>query len=218
MKSGTAISLSIIGAGALVALAVIASASSGVSGSPHAGNSAPVDVPLSPDDPTLGATDAPVTIIAFEDFECPFCARFSAEAEQSLIQNEIKEGLARLVWKDFPLSIHSRARLAHEAARCAQEQGKFWEYHDLLFGDQSRLNLADLKARAGELKLDQTVFDSCLDSGKYRALVQKGINEGSRAGVSGTPSFVINGTLVSGALPYETFSKVIRELAEGGGK
>jgi len=216
MKSGTAISLSIIGAGALIALAVIASASSGGAESPHAGNSAPVEVPLSPDDPVLGATDAPVTIISFEDFECPFCARFTADTEQSLIQNEIKEGLARLVWKDFPLSIHSRARLAHEAARCAQEQGKFWEYHDLLFADQSRLNLADLKARAGELNLDQAAFDSCLDSGKYRSLVERGIKEGSRAGVSGTPSFVINGTLVSGALPYDVFSSAIREIAARG--
>ena len=120
------------------------------------------------------------------------------------------------MWKDFPLSIHSRARLAHEAARCAQEQGKFWEYHDLLFADQSRLNLADLKARAGELNLDQAAFDSCLDSGKYRSLVERGIKEGSRAGVSGTPSFVINGTLVSGALPYDVFSSAIREIAARG--
>ncbi|MBI2612317.1 DsbA family protein [Candidatus Kaiserbacteria bacterium] len=215
MKSGTAISLSIVGAGTLIALAVIASAGSGATGSPHAGNSAPVEVPLSPDDPVLGNADAPVTIIAFEDFECPFCARFTAEAEQLLIQNEIKEGLARIVWKDFPLSIHSRARLAHEAARCAQEQGKFWEYHDLLFGNQDRLGKADLKAYAKALGLDATAFDSCLDSGKYRALVQKGINEGTRAGVSGTPSFVINGTLVSGALPYEAFSDVIRQIAAG---
>lgn len=214
MKSTTAITLSILAAGALVAGAVVVSAN-GASGD-SAGETLPptqANVPISPDDPVLGSAEAPVTIIAFEDFECPFCARFTAEAEQSLIQNEIKAGLARIVWKDFPLSIHSRARPAHEAARCAEEQGKFWEYHDLLFSDQSRLNAPDLKARARELGLDTAVFDSCFDSHKYRALVERGLREGAQAGVSGTPSFVINGTVVVGALPYESFAEIIAEIA-----
>lgn len=102
-------------------------------------------------DPSLGNLNAPITLIAFEDFECPFCKRFSQQTKPLIIQNEIKSGKVRLVWKDFPLLIHSHTKKAHEAARCAWEQGKFWEYHDLLFNNQNKLGTNDLKQYAGGL-------------------------------------------------------------------
>ncbi len=215
MNTTTVISLSILVSGVIVAGAVVMSSNADRGGSPDslpAGDAKNVTVSILPDDPMLGSVEAPVTLIMFEDFECPFCGRFSKETLPRLLENEVKEGTLRIVWKDFPLSIHSHAAKAHEAARCAQAEGKFWEYHDLLFANQSDLNIADLKRYARELGLGGA-FDSCLDSGASRSLVEAGQREGFAAGVSGTPSFVINGTSISGALPYATLASVIASLA-----
>lgn len=208
------IAIAIVIAGLLVAGAVLLGvrAASGTPGSGVA--SAHTATPaIEESDPSLGDPKAPATLVAFEDFECPFCGRFSRDTLPRLREKEVKEGALRIVWKDFPLSIHSHAQLSHEAARCAQEQGKFWEYHDLLFNNQNRLNSSDLKGYARELGLDPGAFDSCFDSHKYRSLVQDGQSEGTRVGVSGTPSFVLNGTLIAGALPYETFAQAIAQAA-----
>ena len=120
-----------------------------------------------------------------------------------------------LAYRDLPLrDIHPQAQLAAEASRCAGEQGKFWEYHDLLFENQNKLNREGLVEQARTLKLDEKVFDACLSSGKYNAQIEQDRQMGMRAGVSGTPGFFINGNLLSGNLPQEAFEKTIEaELA-----
>src|SRR5262249_4875947 len=117
-----------------------------------------------------------------------------------------------LAFRDMPVTqIHPQAQVAAEAARCAGEQGKFWEYHDSLFADQSRLDRTGLVERAQKLQLDQQQFDSCLGSGKYKAQIEQDGKDGMRAGVSGTPGFFINGVFLSGAQPEATFEKLISE-------
>lgn len=213
MKSQSArIALSIVVAGLVIALSLLfglraQSASVGATG----GDAAAVTVEGT--DPALGAAHAKVTLVMFEDFECPFCGRFSRETLPRLLTREVKDGTLRIVWKDFPLSIHSHAAKAHEAARCAQAGGKFWEYHDLLFRNQDNLDISDLKRYARDVGLSGGQFDACLDSGKGAPLVKASQAEGFAAGVSGTPSFVINGRLIAGALPYETFESVISSAA-----
>jgi protein-disulfide isomerase len=116
----------------------------------------------------------------------------------------------KFVWKDFPLtSIHPEAVKASEAARCAGDQGKYWEYHDVLFANQRALQVAELKKYAAELRLDTAAFDRCLDSGTHAAKVQSGLQEATRLGLSSTPSIFINGRLVMGAQPFEAFQAVI---------
>lgn len=162
--------------------------------------------------PSKGAADAPVTIVAFSDFECPFCARVNPTIEKLL---QAYEGKVRFVFRDFPLPFHPRAPKASEAAHCAHEQGKFWEMHDVLFANQKKLEVEDLKAHAATIQgLDQEKFAACLDSGKHAETVRKNMEAGEEAGVQGTPAFFVNGTPLSGALPFEEFQKVIdRELA-----
>ena len=118
----------------------------------------------------------------------------------------------RLVYKDFPLDrIHPNARKAAEAARCAGEQGKYWELHDVMFANANALEVANIKKHAATLKLDMDQFNTCLDGGKYAAAVTKDTAEGVDAGVSGTPAFFVNGRPVSGALPFATFQELIEE-------
>ena len=161
----------------------------------------------------LGPKDAPVAIVEFSDFQCPFCRTAVATLKQ--LMAEYKEKV-KLVFRDFPLAdIHPLAPKTHEAARCAAEQGKFWEYHDLLFERAPNLAPAELKQYAGELKLDGASFAKCLDSGKYRQAVAGDVAEGARLGASGTPTFFINGRIVVGAQPIATFQKLIdSELAK----
>src|SRR5262249_11535926 len=115
------------------------------------------------------------------------------------------------VFRDFPLSMHHSAQKAAEAARCAGEQGKFWEMHEQLFANQKALQLSDLKQRAAQLGLKQAALDQCLDSGTQAAHVTKDVEDGSRAVVTGTPTFFVNGQKVGGAKPYETFALLIDE-------
>lgn len=164
------------------------------------------------DDPSIGPEDAPVTIVEFSDYQCPFCARAEPTIEQVLKEYE---GKVRLVYRDFPLSFHQNAQKAAEATECADEQGKFWEYHDKLFENQDALDVNNLKQYAKDLGLDSSKFDNCLDSGKYTEEVQKDLADGQSLGVSGTPAFFINGRLVSGAQPFSAFKQVIDgELAK----
>jgi len=171
---------------------------------------------ISPDDdPSIGPANAPVTIIEFSDFQCPFCARAEPTVNQILSTYKDK---VRLVYRDFPLSFHQYAQKSAEASECSDEQGKFWEYHDLLFEKQqewSSIGITKMKDYAAQLNLDSKKFNDCLDSGKYSSEVQKDFEDGQKAGVSGTPAFFINGILISGAQPFENFKKVIdAELAE----
>ena len=162
--------------------------------------------------PIRGAADAPVTVVEFSDFECPFCKQTHPTLKQLL---ERYPGKVRLAYRDFPLdSIHPQARRAAEAARCAQDQGKFWEYHDLLFTQSPQLAPEDLRRYAGQVGVDVTKFDSCLAAGTHKAAVQRDLDEGNRLGVTGTPAFFINGRTLTGAQPLEAFTKLIdQELA-----
>jgi protein-disulfide isomerase len=160
-------------------------------------------------DPRLGAENAPVQIVEFADYECPYCQK-------------VNEDLARLrdqfgsyvsvVYKDFPLPMHGLAEKAAEAARCAGAQGKFWEFHDSLF-QTKKLHTSELKEQARALKLDEVRFDQCLQSGEQVAAVKKDSDEGQRLGLQGTPSFFINGHFMSGAIGYTKLREtVVQEL------
>jgi protein-disulfide isomerase len=175
------------------------------------------EVAVDTDDPVLGPANAPVTIVEFSDFQCPFCQRVEPTLKRV---RETYGNRVRIVWKDFPLtSIHPQAFKAAEAAQCAREQGKFWEYHDVLFRNQQALQVESLKKYAADTGLDSATFDSCLDTSKYATRVQAQMGVGSELGVNSTPAVFINGRLLSGAQPYETFTAVIdEELQRAGGK
>lgn len=163
------------------------------------------------DDPVMGSEDAAITIIEFSDFQCPFCARFFEQTLPQIEEKYIKTGKVKLVYRDFPLSFHQYAQKAAEAAECADEQGKFWQYHDKLFENQNTLDIGNLKRYAQDLGLDSTKFNDCLDSGMMAFEVQKDFNDGSSYGVSGTPTFFINGIMLVGAQPYSVFEQVIEQ-------
>ncbi len=156
--------------------------------------------------PAKGPVGAPVTLIEFSDFECPYCSRVVPAIEEVVATYGDQ---VRVVFRQFPLNIHPRAQKAAEASLCANDQGKFWELHDAMFANQRALGVDQLKAHAGQLGLDQAAFDSCLDSGKYAAQVATDLAEGQRAGVSGTPAMFVNGRFISGAVPFATLSRVI---------
>jgi protein-disulfide isomerase len=159
-----------------------------------------------------GDPKAPVVIVEFSDFQCPYCQSVQPTLKTLLAKYE---GRVSLAYRDLPVrDIHPQAELAAEASRCAGEQGKFWEYHDLLFANQNKLDRPGLVELAHGLKLDEKQFDSCLASGKYQAQIEQDRQLGLRAGVAGTPGFFVNGNLLSGNLPQDAFEKVIQaELA-----
>jgi protein-disulfide isomerase len=169
----------------------------------------PYRVPVAVGDaPVRGNPEAPVTIVEFSDFQCPYCGR--ARPTVARIR-EVYGPNVRWVFRHFPLGFHTSAPKAGEAAVCAGDQGHFWEMHDHLFADQSKLGVADLKAAARAIGLDAAAFDQCLDSGRHADLVESDTEAGSRYGVSATPAFFINGRPVIGAQPFEAFARVIDE-------
>jgi protein-disulfide isomerase len=169
-------------------------------------------VAVSADDPALGNANAPVTLVEFSDFQCPFCARVMPTLKRV---QEAYGNRVRIVWKDFPLtSIHPQAFKAAEAGQCAQEQGKFWELHDRLFANQQALQSDSLKKYAADSGLDAAKFNACLDTAKYGDRVQEQMGIGTRLGVSSTPTVFVNGRLVSGAQPFEVFTTIIDEELE----
>jgi protein-disulfide isomerase len=170
----------------------------------------------------LGETDAPVTIVEFSDYQCPFCQRYSLTVFPVLKREYIDTGKVRYVFRDFPLSsIHQQAGKAHESAHCAGEFNKYWEMHDALFQNQNDLTVPSLKQYAADLGLDSTTFVECLDSGKYQVAIQKDVDDGGAAGIRGTPSFFIGksgsgdsitGTIIRGAQPLAKFQTIIEQL------
>jgi protein-disulfide isomerase len=159
-----------------------------------------------------GKPDAPVSIVEFSDFQCPYCQQVEPTLKQLLVKYD---GRVSLGYRDFPLPMHPQAQLAAEASRCAAEQGKFWEYHDLLYANPSMLLEPGLIENARKLGLDEKDFSSCLKSGKFRNQVQSDSQEGEKAGVKGTPAFFINGIFLSGNEHIAEFSRIIdEELAE----
>jgi protein-disulfide isomerase len=156
-----------------------------------------------------GGANAKVTIIEFSDFQCPFCAR----GRQRLDEIRQKYGdKVKVYFRQFPLeSIHPMAFKAAEASLCAQDQGKFWEYHDVLFDNQTKLDEKSLKEYAKQLKLDDKAFAECLSSGKKAMDIRKDMEDGSKVGVNSTPTFFVNGYPVRGAVPIDVFSEEIDE-------
>jgi protein-disulfide isomerase len=159
--------------------------------------------------PFKGPATAPVTIVKFEDFHCPFCKRVQPVLTDILSRSGQK---VKLVHRDFPIDgLHPQARKAHEAARCANDQARFWAYHDVLYANAPQASPDQLKAYAQEVGLDLATFEQCVDGGKYRAAVQQDVVDGTRAGVTGTPAFFINGRLVSGVQSVDGFVRVIED-------
>ncbi|MGQ0505996.1 MAG: DsbA family protein [Myxococcaceae bacterium] len=165
--------------------------------------------------PVKGPKNAPVTIVAFSDFQCPFCSRVVPTLKQ--IEDQYG-GKVRVAFKHQPLPFHNNAKLAAEASLAANEQGKFWEYHDKLFANQSALDRPNLERYAEELKLDLTKFKTALDSKKFDAQVAADSTEGSRVGANGTPTFFINGRQLVGAQPIDAFKQIIDEELKKKGK
>ena len=166
------------------------------------------NVELASHDPIRGDTSAPVTIVEFSDYQCPFCARVNPTIAKV---REAYGNKVRIVFKDFPLANHPQAPKAAEAAHCAGDQGKYWEMHDKLFSDQRALEAAGLKASAAALGLNMAKFNQCLDSGTYKAIVQEDLELGEKMGVNSTPTLYINGRAVVGAQPFEMFKSIIDE-------
>jgi protein-disulfide isomerase len=159
-----------------------------------------------------GDAKAPVTIVEFSDYQCPYCQAVESTLKQVLAKYEGQVGLA---YRDFPLTqIHPQAQLAAEAAHCAAEQGRFWEYHDLLFANQSMLEQAGLVENAKRLGLDETRFDGCLNGRDFRSAVEADQQSGLRAGVTGTPAFFINGIYLNGNQPASEFARIIDDELE----
>lgn len=175
----------------------------------------------------IGQDSAPILLIEYSDFQCPFCKRFFSDSAEQLKQ-WADEGKIQVIFKDFPLSFHPMASPSANAARCAGEQGKFWEMHDKIFEETIVLNPTgtaqytsdDLKTWASEIGLDTAAFNSCFDSSKYDAQVQANLEEGQSVGVSGTPSFAIGKpgdkvNLIIGACPNSSFETVINAIIGG---
>ena len=157
--------------------------------------------------PAQGVDNAPVTIVEFSDFECPYCGGLFPTLKE--VQKNYA-GKVRLVYRQFPLTnVHPHAEKAAEAALCAFEQQHFWEFHDSMFSNQKELSIPDLKQRAADLKLNTEKFNECFDSGRQAAAIQKDIQEGARSGVTGTPAMFINGRFLSGNQPYAAIKDLI---------
>ena len=177
------------------------------------------------DDPVLGNPNAPLTIVEFSDFQCPFCAKFHAQTLPLINENYIKTGKIKFIYRDFPITgIHPNALPAALASECADDQGKFWPYHDKIFQNQNQWKDLELtqvmilfKQYASELKLNEDEFVACLDSGKYVDEVNSDYQDGQKYGIEGTPGFFIGNdkigyTKVSGAKPYPSFQIVFDEV------
>jgi protein-disulfide isomerase len=169
---------------------------------------------VQPAEPMAGPAHAPVQIVMYSDYQCPFCAR----VEPTLAKvKEVYGDRVRVVFRDFPLStIHPRAVAAAKAAHCAHDQDRFWEYHDRLFSGQSRMDDADLLQHATALGLDPARFTTCIASDRVAGLVRDNAMSGERLGVSSTPAFFVNGRFMTGAQPFDAFKRVIDdELGAG---
>ncbi len=164
---------------------------------------------LMDDDTIKGEKDAPVTIVEFSDYECPFCARFYSQTYGQIEEKYIKTGKVKLIFRDFPLGFHVNAQKAAEAAECSGEQGKYYKMHDVLFEKGVKGGVDSYKEFAEELGLDMDQFNDCLDSGEMEDEVKKDMLDGQKYGVQGTPAFFINGKLISGAQPLPVFEQII---------
>ena len=162
-------------------------------------------------DPVLGDNQAPITMIEFSDFECPYCALHSKETFPQIKREYIDTGKVKVVFKNFPLPSHRKAQKAAEAGECAFEQGKFWEYKEKLFENQENLSVKNLKQYARDLGLDSKEFNQCLQSGRFEKEVKQDYQEGQEKSIKGTPTFFINSEVLFGAQPFSEFQKIFEE-------
>jgi protein-disulfide isomerase len=169
-------------------------------------------VEVAADGPARGSAGAPVTVVIFSDFQCPYCSKAKPIIDQVAAAYGDK---VRIVFRDFPLPIHPLAEKAAEAGHCADQQGSFWAMHDWMFSHQEKIDVAGLKAGAREIKLDGAKFDQCLDNGQTAAKVQEDMKAAKEAGVQATPTFFINGQMLSGAGSFDDFKKVIDSELQG---
>jgi protein-disulfide isomerase len=166
----------------------------------------PIRVEVAANGPSKGPAGAPVTIVEFSDFQCPYCARLIPTLDQLKAKYGDK---VRIVFRQYPLNFHQFAQKAAEASLCAHDQGKFWELHDAMFGNQQALAVEQLKAKAAELGMNSEAFNACIDTGKHAEVVAADFKEGAAAGVSGTPAMFVNGRFISGAVPLEQIAEVV---------
>jgi protein-disulfide isomerase len=168
----------------------------------------------------LGSKQAPLTIVEFTDYQCPFCQRFHTTSFVDLKKNYIDTGKVRFYSRDLPLDFHANAMRAAQAARCASEQGQFWQLHDVMGANPDKLDMDSLVADAADLKMNVKTFRTCVESEKYKNAVQTDVMEAMKIGANGTPTFVIgkstpdgvDGELVVGAQPYPMFDEKLKEL------
>ena len=165
-------------------------------------------VPTTAADPVRGNPAAPVTIVEFSDYQCPFCSRVNPTLARI---RETYGDRVKIVFKDYPLPNHPQAPKAAEAARCAGEQNKYWEMHDVMFANQRALEVPMLKQSARAIGLDGAKFDACLDSGKWEKTIRAGSDLGEQMGVNSTPTLYVNGRVVLGAMPFDNFKLIIDE-------
>ena len=179
-----------------------------------------VSLELAPGDRSLGRSDAPVTLVEYTDYQCPFCRQFHITAFEEIKQNYIDTGKLRYVSRNFPLAMHENARGAAVAGRCAADQGQFWEMRHVMIVNATQLKPENLITYASDLRLDLGKFRNCLETHKYRADVDRSLMEGQAIGVTGTPSFVlgrsgsnkVDGVRLVGAMPYAVFDSKLKEL------
>jgi protein-disulfide isomerase len=168
----------------------------------------------------LGSKKAPLTIVEFTDYQCPFCQRFHTTAFPDLKKNYIDTGKVRFYSRDLPLNFHPDAMRAAEAARCASDQGQFWQLRDVMGANPNKLDMDSLVADATDLKMDVKAFRACVESEKYKSAVQTDVMEAMKIGANGTPTFVVgkstpdgvDGELMVGAQPYPMFEEKLQEL------
>jgi protein-disulfide isomerase len=192
--------------------------------SPEPREEAPVRATISvADRPFLGSKDAPITIVEFTDYQCPFCRGFHLNTFNDLKTNYIDQGKVRFYSKDLPLDFHANALVAAQAARCAGDQGLFWKLREIMSSNAGTLELPNIVAWAKNLNLNADSFQSCIVSGKYKDAVQADAQEARRIGAEGTPAFVIgkslpdgvDGEVLVGALPYGVFEQKLKALESG---
>jgi protein-disulfide isomerase len=198
---------------AVVALVIVGAISRGGE------ESASIPVDINREGRSLGSPDAPVSLIAWEDFQCPFCKEANNNALAQVIQEYVAAGQVRVEYRHFAF-LGEESQVAAEASECANDQGKFWEYHDLLFANQQGENrgaFSDnrLKQMADRAGLDRAMFDSCLESGKYTSAVEAETRAGRQLGIDSTPVFFVEGVEVSGAQPYSVFKSAIDKALAG---
>ncbi len=170
--------------------------------------------------PILGDLKAPITMVEFTDYQCPFCRKFYLQAYKKLKKQYIDTGKLRLVLRDLPLGFHQYAKPAAISAHCAGEQGKFWQMHDALFEGGGKFTPNDILGYATSLKLDKKAFQSCISSGRFNKAIAQDVTDANNAGITGTPGFVIGattddkvkGTLISGTRPFSVFKAEIDKL------